>query len=313
MNSKKPPAPMVISASRRTDIPAFYMPWFMACIGRGVFEVVNPFNRKVARVPASAPPVHTIVFWSKDFGPFLAGGWGPRLKELGYHLYFQFTINSEDRLLEPKVPALALRLEQLRRLCAQFGPRAVNWRLDPICFYRAASNEIRDNLGDAVRIAAVAAEAGIRRCTTSFMDRYAKIDRRARQHPEVRFVFPAPAAKLAVLLDLERELAMRGIRLATCCEAELLGRLPHDSTVQAGQCIPNAYLMELYGGDLPLRRDRGQRTQSGCGCRVSADIGSYPLHPCGHACRYCYANPITDSEGSKRPPAGCGTFKAGRP
>ncbi len=294
---------MVISSSRRTDIPAFYMSWFMDCIDRGVFEVVNPYNRRVARVPATTPPVHTIVFWSKDFGPFIAGGWGQRLRELGYHLYFQFTINSEDRLLEPNVPGLALRLEQLRTLCAQFGPRAVNWRFDPICFYRTNANGIRDNLGDAGRIAAVASEVGIERCTTSFMDRYAKIDRRARQHPEVKFLYPAPEAKMAVLRELESELAPRNIKLFTCCEAELLERLPADSSVRAGQCIPNDTLMDLFGGNLPRRRDRGQRTRSGCGCRISVDIGSYPLHPCGHACRYCYANPVADAEGVRTPSA----------
>ena len=287
--------PMVISASRRTDIPAFYMPWFMECIERGAFEVVNPYNGKTRRVPATAPPVHTIVFWSKDFGPFITGGWGARLQEMGYHLYFQFTINSEDRLLEPNVPELSRRLEQLHTLCARFGSRSVNWRLDPVCVYRTPSNEVRDNLGDAARIAAAAAAAGIERCTTSFMDHYAKIDRRTRRHPAMSFLTPAPEARLAALGGLERVLASTGIRLHTCCEADLLDRLPPGSTVTAGQCIPNGYLMELFGGELPLRRDRGQRTQAGCGCRVSVDVGSYALHRCGHGCRYCYANPLEDA------------------
>ena len=67
---------IVISASRRTDIPAFFMPWFMQGIARGAFEVTHPFTRRVSRVVATTPPVHTIVFWSKNFGPFLEGGYG---------------------------------------------------------------------------------------------------------------------------------------------------------------------------------------------------------------------------------------------
>ena len=130
------PPSLVISASRRSDIPAFYMTWFMQCIERGEFAVTNPFNRRVTRVPATAPPVHTIVFWSKNFGPFLEAGWGDHLIRRGYHLFFQFTLNSEDLLLEPNLPALSQRLEQLHRLSDRFGPQAVNWRLDPICHYR---------------------------------------------------------------------------------------------------------------------------------------------------------------------------------
>jgi hypothetical protein len=302
----KPPQQMVISASRRTDIPAFYMPWFMDCINRGAFEVENPYNRKVTRVPATAPPVHTIVFWSKDYGPFIEAGWGRQLTAMGYHLFFQFTLNSEDRFLEPNAPGLAQRLEQLRTLCGQFGPRAVNWRFDPVCFYRTTAHGVRDNLGDAARIAEAAAAAGIDRCTTSFMDRYAKIERRTRQHPGAGFLYPEPETKLAVLLALERELGARGIRLFTCCEAGLLERLPAGSGVAAGRCIPNEDLMALFGGDLPRRRDRGQRVGSGCGCRESVDIGSYRLQPCGHGCRYCYANPLANAGVSRAAAAGNG-------
>ena len=83
----------VISASRRTDIPAFYMEWFMRQIVKGTFEVVNPYNRHISRVKAAAADVDTIVFWSKNFGPFLKGRYGEKLIDLGYHLFFNFTIN----------------------------------------------------------------------------------------------------------------------------------------------------------------------------------------------------------------------------
>jgi hypothetical protein len=291
VSAMKPDA-IVISASRRSDIPAFFMPWFMGCITQGEFEVVNPYNRRVARIPATVPPVHTIVFWSKNFGPFLDAGWGERLLRMGYHLYFQFTINSEDALLEPNLPGLSLRLEQLRRLCTQFGPQAVNWRLDPICHYRWNDADIRDNLGDAERIAAAAAAAGVRRCTTSFMDPYAKIAGRTARHPGLTWVAATRGQRVNILLHLERLLAAKRIRLFTCCENELLDALPPHTTIAPAACIPNDFLMHLHGGRLPRQRDPGQRRSAGCRCQLSSDVGSYDLHRCPHGCLYCYANPL---------------------
>lgn len=286
------PDAIVLSASRRSDIPAFYMPWFMECIARGEFEVTNPYNRQVSRVSATVPPVHSIVFWSKDFGPFLEGGYGERLQRMGYHLYFQFTINSADPLLEPNLPELLRRLTQLDRLCERFGPQAVNWRLDPICHYRWNGGAIQDNLGDVERIALAAAAAGIRRCTTSFMDPYAKISRRAaRRQPGIAFVEAAASERVRILLDLEGLLAPLNISLATCCERETLADMPPHTTIAAASCIPNDLLIQLYGGRLSQQRDPGQRRAAGCGCRVSSDIGSYDRHRCRHGCLYCYANP----------------------
>jgi hypothetical protein len=280
---------IVVSASRRTDIPAFFMPWFMQGIERGEFEVIHPYHHRRMRVPARPSCVHTIVFWSKDFGPFLKGNYGRCLTEMGYHLFFQFTINPEDRILEPNVTDLSQRLEQLRQLCGLYGPRAVNWRLDPICFYRWKDDKIRDNLQDVDRIAETAAAAGIRRCTTSFMDSYAKINRRLARRPGFAFADTPREKKQQVLVDLERQLAAKQLQLFTCCESHLLEGLPASSTVRAGACIPNDLLMDLYGGRLSLKRDRGQRVQAGCGCRVSVDVGSYHLHACRHDCLYCYA------------------------
>ncbi len=72
--------PVVISASRRTDIPSFYMPWLMAQLEHGFVETVNPYNRYRKRVPATPDAVHSIVFWSKNYGPFLKGRYGEKLQ-----------------------------------------------------------------------------------------------------------------------------------------------------------------------------------------------------------------------------------------
>lgn len=267
------------------------MPWFMAGIAQGYFEVVNPYNRKLFRVPAGTGQVHSIVFWSKNFGPFLNGGYGEKLMAQGYNLFFNFTVNSANTLLEPQVPGLAVRLEQMRQLCHRFGAPALNWRFDPLCFYVSGEGAVVNNRQDFEQIARVAARLGVRRCVTSFMDDYPKIRQRVARLPGVHFVKPPLAQKVEVCLEMEKMLTPAGIRLQTCCEKALLAALPAGTDIQKGKCIPADLLMELYGGWLSLRKDTGQRVAAGCGCHVSRDIGSYERHPCYHNCLFCYANP----------------------
>ncbi|MGD9236744.1 MAG: DUF1848 family protein [Desulfobacterales bacterium] len=288
-----PETKIVVSASRRTDIPAFYMPWFMACIGRGVFEVVNPFNRKVKEVPATPADVHTIVFWSKDFDLFLKHNYGKKLQNAGYHLFFNFTLNSASPQLEPRVPPLDVRLDQLRQLGNQFGASAINWRFDPICFYKMGNGRLEDNLSDLRHIAAKAAAAGIKRCISSFMDPYSKIERRLATRPDFSFWDPPLKTKLQIIRKMERILASENIKLMLCCEKEVLAQLTESTSVTRASCIPNDLLAALFGGALSLKRDTGQRIKKGCGCRVSVDIGAYHQHPCYHNCLYCYANPTS--------------------
>ncbi len=282
---------IIISASRRTDIPAFYMDWFMTQIEKGVFEVVNPFNRRVSMVPATTDAVHTLVFWSKNFGPFLSGNYGERLLEKGYHLYFSFTVNSTDALLEPNLPPLEERLRQLEVLSERFGPEHADWRFDPICFYHTPDGKVQNNLRDFSIISDVAARSGVRRCITSFMDHYRKIKNRIKPLNGFAFMDPPLKEKTEILLDLNRIAGENGIRLHLCCEKQLLEALPKAAGIRQSACIPNPRLKALYGGDISLARDKGQRVRAGCGCGVSVDIGSYHLHPCYHNCLFCYANP----------------------
>ena len=282
----------ILSISRRTDIPAFYMPWFMDQLRRGAIEVVNPFNRQVRWVTVSPERVHTMVFWSKNFGPFLDGGYGERLQAMGYHLFFNFTVNSQLPILEPGVPELSLRLGQLRELCRRFGKATVQWRFDPICHYRTAAGGVQNNLADFKTIAAEAGRCGIDLCITSFMDHYRKIARRV----EDGFTFLDPPAeeKTAILQEMEQTLTPLNIGLSLCCEKDILDTLPLGSRIRSAACISGQRIMAVHGGRVPRRRDPGQRRASGCGCSVSVDVGSYHLHPCHHNCLFCYANPSCD-------------------
>ncbi len=287
----EPSIRIVISASRRTDIPAFYMKWFMDRIKKGTFETINPYSRHISIVPATPDKVHTIVFWSKNFGPFIKGKFGKELKRTGYNLFFNFTINSDSQSLEPDVPPLNERLDQLDYLCSHFDPKSINWRFDPLCFYKTKNQETKNNLDDFSIIANKASRCGIRRCITSFMDSYPKIQKRIDLIPGFSFIEPPLERKKQIVLEMEKELGARRISLQTCCEKELMKHLPADSSITKSSCIPNDLLAEIFGGDLSFKKDSGQRIKHGCGCMVSIDIGSYHLHPCYHNCLFCYANP----------------------
>ncbi|MDY6789643.1 MAG: DUF1848 domain-containing protein [Thermodesulfobacteriota bacterium] len=296
--------PIVISASRRTDIPAFYMPWFMDRIEKGSFAVTNPYNRHVSHVPVTREKVHSIVFWSKNFRPFMENGYGDELQKRGYHLFFNFTINSHSPLLEPNLPCLTDSLDQLESLCRRFGSNAINWRFDPICFYQTRGRRTMDNLHDFSLIADKASSCGIKRCITSFMDHYPKINKRTSQMRDFSFIDPVLEKKKEIVLKMATTLAEKKISLQTCCEKEVIDVLPLDSGISPSSCIPNDLLVEIFGGRLSMRKDTGQRIKSGCGCKVSVDIGSYDRHPCYHNCLFCYANPAKRPEGMEEGKSG---------
>jgi hypothetical protein len=291
------PYKIIISASRRTDIPAFYMPWFMGQVKKGSFEVTNPFNQRVSLVPATPDKVDTIVFWSKNFGPFLDKSYGEQLLKQGFHLFFNFTINSECTNLEPNVPPLKKRLEQLEHLCQRFGPKTINWRFDPLCFFKTEVGRLQDNLNDFAGIADKAAECGIVRCITSFMDHYPKIRRRLSTRPGFVFVDMSLEKKVEILRGMIKTFATGNINLSICCEKNLMEAFPRSLSVSGSSCIPGDLIRKLFGGRLSLKKDTGQRVKAGCGCTQSTDIGSYRLQPCYHNCLFCYANPASGPGG----------------
>lgn len=283
---------IILSASRRTDIPAFYMNWFMERIEKGCFELVNPYNGRMTSVACKPEDIHSIVFWSKHFGPFIEGEYDTRLMDVGYRMFFQFTVNPEHPVLEPRVPPLQARIDQMAYLIRRFGAASVVWRFDPICigtepnggFFRTS-----DAFGImAERMAAV----GVRTCAFSFLDGYAKVIRRSAAKG-VSWIDPEPAHKIAIASEMAHLAAQLGIRLQACCEMDLLKSLPKDVPITQASCIPAPLLVELYGGDPPLLPDKGQRRNKGCGCYLSRDIGSYKDHPCYHDCLFCYANPCS--------------------
>jgi hypothetical protein len=275
----------VLSASRRTDIPAFYLDWFREGLKNRAFQIHNPYNNQSRLVRFDPGTIHSIVFWSKNFGPLLSA----RDAFRGYNLFFNFTINTENRILEPRVPPLEDRLRQASEIAGLYGAETIQWRFDPIVVWESGGKRF-DNLGDFDAISERLAKIGVTRCTISFMDRYVKIDRRERARKDFRFIYPSHeemADMARPMLDRAKDL---GLTLYTCCEKSLLKAL-EDGGMRKGRCIDVPLLQEIYGGRPKAEPDYGQRRKAGCGCYRSIDVGSYRDQPCRHNCLYCYANP----------------------
>ena len=273
---------MIISASRRTDIPAFYAEWFMNRIRAGWCEVPNPFRPSVAtRVSLAPGDVDVIAFWSKNPAPML-----PQLDELdarGFRYYFLYTLNDYPSDIEPGVPPLAERLEAFRPLAARVGPSRVVWRYDPII--------LSERMGAAWHLEAFSrlADALAGRCARviiSFLDFYRKTGRRlgrleaAGGDRFLRDPFALPEFE-AFVRDLAVAAARAGIRIQSCAEDARL----RAAGIEPGKCIDDRLIQNLFGLSLPEGKDPGQRPA--CGCVRSKDIGV--PDSCPHGCEYCYS------------------------
>ncbi len=280
----------MISASRRTDIIAWYSAWFVKAIRKGEVTVPHPFTRKLYTVSLRPEDVHTIVLWSKDFRPLIENRYGVRDALSIYdQLYFHFTVTGLGATpLEPGVPPWQEAIRQLPRLVEIAGhPLRVTLRFDPLIFWEEVG-EIRSNLPFAEPIFAAAAEAGITSVRFSFASLYGKVRRR-----RWKWVDPSPEQKLEIasrLVELGRAF---GLTLYSCASPLLLkaGALP-------SSCIDGKLLTALHPRRLPAptEKDKGQRRE--CGCTLSVDIGAYTMK-CPSGCVYCYANPISGKRGCR--------------
>jgi DNA repair photolyase len=266
----------VVSASRRTDMPAFYLDKLINDINKGFAEVRNPFSGKVSEVSLDPEKVHSLVLWSKNFGPFL------KKKDCFSHygLYFLFTVNDMPQL-EPNVPPLSERLDTMSGLSEKFGPERIAWRFDPVVFSPGGKVAVIDVFS---KIADKVALMGIKRVIFSFMDNYPKIDRRLKEKNISLSVFDDEKKR-----EIARELSAisheLGLTLENCCDD-----IGEAEGVTKRGCIDGALLSALAGGPADIRKDTGQRKT--CLCTKSRDFGSYSDMPCPHGCLYCYANPV---------------------
>ena len=273
---------MIISASRRTDIPAFYATWFMNRVRAGACTVPNPFNpRQVSRISLRPEDVEVIVFWTRNARPLMAS-----LDELdarGHRYYFQYTILDYPRLLETKTPPVEAAIETFRQLSERVGPERVIWRYDPILF-----SSLTDAAFHRKRFAWIAAQ--LRGCTErvviSVVDVYRKVQSRLRNLVAQGVTIPDQTPEKVPDFD---GLMHSLVETATRCEMEIVSCAEElDLTgygVQPGKCIDDALIARIFGLRLDLKKDSGQR--DACGCVTSRDIGMYDS--CLFGCQYCYA------------------------
>ncbi len=280
-------APLILSASRATDIPSFYARQFMESLERGYLYWTNPFNNNKSLI--SLKNVQLIVFWSKNPKPLM-----PFLNEinkLGIGYYFNFTLNDyENEGLEPNLPSLKKRIETFIELSERIGKEKVIWRFDPILIMK---NQNIKTILDKIEGIASSIENYSTKLVFSFVDTsYRKVQNKLNTR-NIRLVdFDANAKQLFVEKLTER-MAPYQLDIATCAE-----EIDFNSYgVKPNKCIDHELIKDVFKSNLKLIefinglesrnriKDKGQRKY--CQCMVSKDIGRY--NTCGFSCVYCYA------------------------
>ena len=281
----------VISASRRTDLPAFYMPWLLDRLRAGQVEVANPFRREQVRLVSLRPEdVAWFVFWSRNYGAWLRH----RQAFAEHRVAFQFTITAGNPLLEPRVPPVERAIRQAEALTRHYGGERVFWRYDPIICWRDADGRVQTNhRGDVFRqLCRELGALGVRQCTVSFAAFYRKVRvRMAQVTPRIEPLDPPTDARRRLACELRDVAGEHGITLAACCTADLLD-VPG---IAQSRCIDGELLSRLGGERVSCAK---AATRAGCGCTASVDIGDYERQPCRYGCLYCYANPAEHVENS---------------
>lgn len=263
---------MILSVSRRTDIPAYFSDWFFNRIEAGEVLVRNPMNpRQVSRISLTPDTLDCIVFWTKNPKPMLG-----QLPQLSYPYYVQFTITPYGREVEANLPDKKELLDTFCRLSELAGKERVVWRYDPILL-----NERYDvpfHLQQFERFSAIL-KGYTDTCIISFIDHYATI----RKQVAPLALNPIGSEQIRILAKGLAEIAAEnGMRLQTC--AEELSLEPFGIT--HASCIDRQRIERLLGCPLQAAKDKNQR--GSCGCVESIDIGSY--NTCQNGCCYCYAN-----------------------
>lgn len=265
---------MILSASRRTDIPNYYSEWFYNRIKEGCLYVRNPMNaRQVSKITLSPEVVDCIVFWTKNPEPMLS-----RLGELdAYPCYFQFTLTGYGKDIEPHVPHKREHMIPIfQRLSEKIGKERVIWRYDPILF---SDRYTPDYHVKAFGQIAAALKGYTSKCVISFVDLYGKNEKNMRAAntrplPEKELI--TFAANLAVIAG------DNDMRIASCAEAIDL----KTCGIEHNCCIDKKLIEQIIGCQIQAGKDKNQRKE--CGCVESIDIGAYDT--CKNGCAYCYAN-----------------------
>ena len=275
---------MIISASRRTDIPAFYAEWFMNRIREGYCTVPNPFNpNQVSRISLTPGDVDVVVFWTRFPLPLM-----PFLKELderGYRYYFLYTLMDNPRVLEPRSPSYKKALETFQHLSQRIGREKVVWRYDPMVFSTLTTASFH---GETYQRIAEDLKGDTDRSIISLVDIYRKAKKRLAllERNGLRFTTP-PHEELGKLMKVIATAAQtNGMAIRRCAETPN----PVWGDIPKGKCVDDGLIRRVFGRDVTHQKDSSQRPH--CGCVASRDIGMYDT--CLFGCVYCYATTHLD-------------------
>jgi DNA repair photolyase len=264
---------VILSVSRRTDIPAFYSKWFFNRLKEGFFLVKNPMNpHQISRVEINPSVIDCIVFWTKNPKPMLN-----QLDHLnGYNYYFQFTITPYDKTTEPNVPRKKHIIDTFIELSERIGKEKVIWRYDPIILTDIYTKEYHYKWFEYL---AQKLCNYTDKCVISFLDLYKKIERNMK---EIK-VTPLLKSDMEKMADRLSKIASKyNLILESCSEEIQLDKFG----INHGKCIDDKLISKLIGCNINVQKDTNQREV--CGCVKSIDIGAY--NTCKHHCLYCYAN-----------------------
>jgi DNA repair photolyase len=276
---------VIISASRRTDIPAFYSEWFMNRVKDGFFCSINPFNRKKVKAFSLSPrDVDVIVFWSKNPKPLIRHL--DLLESRGYNYYFQFTLNDYPKIFEPNVPSIEERIETFRELSEKIGKKRVIWRYDPIII--SSITDINYHL-DKIYNISNKLNAYTERLVISFLDFYGKVKNRLKKLMKLEdieiidIIEPNYGNELFRLAKHIQRISMEfKINVFTCAEMIDL----EQTGIKHGSCIDIELIRNLFNIEKVFPKDKNQRKE--CLCGESVAMGVYDT--CKYQCNYCYAN-----------------------
>jgi hypothetical protein len=272
---------VIISASRRTDIPTYYSEWFYHRIKEGYVLVRNPMNiHQIGKISLSPDVVDGIVFWSKNPAPML-----DRLDELqDYTYYFQFTLNPYGKDVEPNVPSKNdVVIPVFQKLSRRIGKEKVIWRYDPILLNKKYT--IKYHLKYFDLLASKLADY-TEKCTVSFLDYYKKTEKNTQP---LNIVKPTFEQKVELMQRFSEIAKKYGLSIDTCAEDIDLDKFG----IHHARCIDKERLERLGGYRLDIEKDKNQRAE--CGCVASIDIGAY--NTCKNGCLYCYANDSSEVVG----------------
>ena len=264
---------MIISASRRTDIPTYYSKWFFKRLEEGYVLVRNPMNKhQVSRVSLDPSVVDGIVFWTKNPKPMMS-----KLDMLtDYAYYFQFTLNPYSNEIETNLPPKEKIIETFKELSETIGKEKVIWRYDPILLnyewtidkhiktFEKMCNELSQYTEKAV---------------ISFLDFYQRTERNTNHLGLKRF---RDEDMNTIAKEFSEIAHSENLQIETCAEAIDLKKYG----INHSRCIDDRLFNRILGCTLDVDKDKNQRAE--CGCVSSIDIGEY--NTCKNGCLYCYAN-----------------------